>query len=451
MDIFSVPVGDKILVYAPLHGAAALVNPAAARLLGEGLYAGAEVPAVLQDLLDLLRQPVAPPPLRDGPLNDPFFLGLIPTRGCNMACRYCDFAAPKADSPVMSLDTARRAVDAYLDLLETDRAEVHFFGGEPFYAPEVVHFVVEYTSGRAAERGLLVRFEATTNGLYSRSRAEWIAEHFDTVVLSLDGPAGIQNEHRPVRGGKDSFDIVARSAAVFSGGPVELVIRAAVTDQTARSLPEIAQWVSQTFRPSTVCFESLTPSPLAKAAGMRPPDPWEFAENFVRAAGILKEYGIRAVLSTADLDKTGVSFCPVGKDALIVTPGGTVNACYLLEDDWADSGIEMQIGQLNGGHFQIDMDALANVRGLTVDDRQLCQDCLCRYHCAGGCHIHHDTSGAPGAYDDLCVQTRLITIANLLHKIGQPDLAASWMSNRVWQAAAVLQPVDRWHTNGARL
>lgn len=450
MDIFSVPIDDKTLIYAPLHGVVALVNSAAARRLGEALRTGAGVPAVLQELHDRLRLPVTPPPLREGRLTDPFFLGLIPTRGCNMACRYCDFAAPKTSSPVMTLDTARRAVDAYLDLLETDHAEVHFFGGEPFYAPEVVHFVVEYARGRAAERGLMVRFEVTTNGLFSRSRAEWIAENFDTVVLSLDGPADIQNKHRPARGGKDSADVVMRSAAVFSEGPVELIIRAAITDQTARRMPEIAQWVSQAFRPGTVCFESLMVSPLAEQAGMRPPDPWEFADNFICAANILKEYGIRTVFSTADLDKTCVSFCPVGQDAMIVAPDGAVNACYLLDEDWAASGIDMRIGQLDHARFQIDMDALSKVRSLTVDNRPLCRDCLCRYHCAGGCHVNHDTSGAPGAYDEVCIQTRLVTIATLLHKIGQHDMAALWMKNRAWQEAAVLQPADRWHTNGAR-
>ena len=34
-----------------------------------------------------------------------------------MACRYCDFAAPKSASPAMSLDVARAAIDGYLRLL----------------------------------------------------------------------------------------------------------------------------------------------------------------------------------------------------------------------------------------------------------------------------------------------------------------------------------------------
>ena len=47
----------------------------------------------------------------------------------------------------MSLRLARQAVDAYLRILAENgsrHAEVHFFGGEPFFAEEVVHFVVNY-------------------------------------------------------------------------------------------------------------------------------------------------------------------------------------------------------------------------------------------------------------------------------------------------------------------
>ncbi len=72
-----------------------------------------------------------------------------------MACRYCDFAAP-IGRPRDGPETARDAIDAYLELLGSRgrRAELHFFGGEPFDAEEVVHFAVEYAKLRAAELGM---------------------------------------------------------------------------------------------------------------------------------------------------------------------------------------------------------------------------------------------------------------------------------------------------------
>ncbi|NLX09599.1 MAG: radical SAM protein [Chloroflexi bacterium] len=446
-DIFAIPIDDKYLLYAPLHHLTALVNRPALAQLEASLQADAPAHPALQPLVDRLRAPGEPVPMaRTGPLTDPLFLGIIPTRGCNMACRYCDFAAPKQSSPVMSLDLARDAVDAYFDLLAAagqTRGEVHFFGGEPFCAETAVHFVVEYAAHRAAEHGIAMRFEATSNGLYPAARGQWIADHFDTLVLSLDGPAEIQNAHRPTPNGHDSFEIVARSAAIFSDAPIELVIRACITQETVGRMPEIAAWITHEFLPGSVCFETLTLSPLAEQHEMLPPDPWEFALNFDRAAQILGAHGIETVHSTASTRDCRATFCPVGRDALIVSPDGWVDACYLLHEDWERSGLNLRIGRLDSGRFAIHTDALQDVRALTVHARPLCADCFCRYHCAGGCHVNHDTRGRPGEYDALCVQTRLITLAGLLREIGQGELAAAWLEDRAACAVSAGQPSDR--------
>jgi uncharacterized protein len=348
---------------------------------------------------------------------------------------------PKQKEPVMELRLARQAVDAYLQILVENirqHAEVHFFGGEPFFAEEVVHFVVDYANVRAEQLGMRVRFEVTTNGLYSARKAEWIADHFDTVVLSLDGPQDIQERHRPALNGRRTSAIVERSARIFSQGTAELIIRSCVTSDTVQRMPEIAAWVGREFRPGAVSFERLTESPLSRAAGMRPPDPWEFARNFEAAAQILEPYGIQTVLSSANLNSLQCSFCPVGKDALIVSPDGWVDACYLLPQEWGRNGLNMRLGQMVDGRLAIDQSALQNVRQLTVHEKALCSSCLCRYHCAGGCHVNHDTSG--GQYDELCLQTRLITITGLLKRLGQADLADEWLNDRsaleisAWQA-----------------
>ncbi len=405
------------------------------------------VPTVLQDLVDRLRWPALPDPCaRSGPLDNPIFLGLIPTRGCNLDCRYCDFVAPKKSSPVMDLDIARSAVDAYLRMLQVanrDRADIHFFGGEPFYAETVVHFVVEYATCRAAELGLTVHFEAITNGLFNSARCHWIAERFDTVVLSLDGPSDIQECHRPAFNGHPTFPVIERNARIFSDSTVELILRACVTRNTVARLAEIARWFGQTFRPSLVCFESLTSSPLSMANGLRPPDPWEFARNFEAAAQVLDEYGIETVLSTADISARRATFCPVGQDALIVSPDGAVNACYLLPEEWRQHGLDLQLGIISDDRFELDPIAVLRARRLTVQTKTLCADCLCRYHCAGGCHVNHCTSVPAGQYDDLCIQTRLVTITRLLKQLSQDALAQEWLANRPALEAAAWQRNDR--------
>jgi uncharacterized protein len=352
----------------------------------------------------------------------------------------------------MDLHLARQAVNAYLELLlqaGKKRAEVHFFGGEPFYAPKVVQFVVNFARLRGAELGITVLFEVTTNGFYNPALSYWIAEHINTIVLSLDGPADIQNQNRPPRYGKNTFDEVARSARIFSEGSCELVLRACVTQETVAHMPEIARWMAQEFLPSTICFEPLTVSPLSQSNGLKPPDPWQYARYFEISRCLLEEYGIETVFSQVNIRQTQVSSCPVGHDALIVSPEGGINACYLINERCDNRSMDMRIGHVVPSKtnpyqvLEIDQLALKRIREMTVYSKPLCEDCLCRYHCAGGCHVNHDTSAAPGNYDDMCIQTRLVTITELLKKMGHGELARLWLSDNQAYDIAAHQETDR--------
>ncbi len=447
-DIFAVRVRDKYLLYSPLHCLIALVNQFALQEVCAGLQSAASISDVMRPIVEQLASEGQSIPANCcGPLNQPLFLGIIPTRGCNLACRYCDFVVASEHTPVMSLGLARQAVDNYMQLLRESghsRAAVHFFGGEPFFARDVVHFTVEYASLRAAEAGLRIHFEAITNGVFKQADCEWIADHFDTIVLSLDGPADVQDFHRPALNGRSTFPMIFRNAKIFSQSTTELIIRVCVTDQTVDRMAEIAEWIGTEFRPSAVCFETLTPTPRSEAAGLMSPSPWKFGLNFVKSAQLLETKGIKTMLSTSSPQMINqASFCPVGKDALIVSPDGAVDACYLLRQDWQRNGLDLNFGQVTPNGFVIDPQALERVRGLSVHTKPLCANCLCRYDCAGGCHVNHDTSAAAGEYDNLCVQTRIVTIANLLKQIKQTSLVDEWLADEMAVNASIMQTSDR--------
>jgi uncharacterized protein len=345
----------------------------------------------------------------------------------------------------MSLELARDAVNWYMDavaLAGVEHAEVHFFGGEPFCAEEVLDLVVHLARHKAAEMGCTLSFEVATNGVFDEARARWAADNLDTIVLSLDGPPDIQDCHRPRRGGGPSFDAVSRTARVLSEGASDLCIRACVTHQTVGRVPELAAWFCEQFRPESVCFEPLQPSPESEAAGLQPPDPWDFASNFVRAAWVLESNGVKPVYAAADIRVKRVTFCPVGRDVAIVSPDGTISACYLLQRDWEAKGLDLRLGRMEGGGAQLDLDAVASVRGLNVHNKPVCTCCFCKYHCAGGCHVNHGPRGPQGGYDRLCIQTRIIALRNVLVAMGQDDLVREWIGHREAAEAAVAQPSD---------
>ena len=86
---FLVPIGRHWLFYAPLQATAALVNEAAAQALRDGRLDA--LPVSNRPALEMiLANPQGDVSPREGALA-PTMLGIVPTRGCNMACSYCNF------------------------------------------------------------------------------------------------------------------------------------------------------------------------------------------------------------------------------------------------------------------------------------------------------------------------------------------------------------------------
>jgi len=238
-EVFAVPIGKVYLLYAPLHHLSAIINQSALFEIKYCIQSGNSAVNELKSVISAITlPPERTPQPRTGEIDNPYFLGLLPTRGCNMACKYCDFLS--GETQVMSFDIARRSVDGYLDILRrNDRQSgaIHFFGGEPFHAPQMVQFTIEYARIQVAKLGIALHFEATTNGNYDDTLARWIANNLDTVVLSLDGMADTQNTHRPLKGGSPSFERVSNSASIFSDSNCDLIIRSCVSNLNVDRLP----------------------------------------------------------------------------------------------------------------------------------------------------------------------------------------------------------------------
>ena len=430
--VFAVPVFDKWLVYAPLNRVAALVNRAALTEFPEELRAALE------------EAPGAEPRPRDGPVS-PQFLGLVPTRACNLSCVYCGFGATSCAGQ-MDLRLAAAGVDWMAEHAARSgrrTLDVHFFGGEPFAAPDVVDVAVHRTRAAAAGRGLLPRLEVATNGVYSEERARFVGDYFDAVVLSFDGFRSVHDRHRPAAGDRGSFDQVASTARVLAASPAEVCFRICVAEDNVEQLAETVDWFCEEFRPYSIDFETLQPTPESEQAGLRPPDPYRFAAHFLSARRVACEHGVEPVYAAAVTEEPRLTFCPVGNDTLILNPDGRVSACYLLERDWQARGLDLNLGRLaEDGDMELPGEDVERARQL-VADKPRCRDCFCRWSCAGGCHVNHSFPGCSRAYDDFCIQTRLITACSLLDGLGFASLGDDLVADRAEMQRLALRPSDR--------
>jgi uncharacterized protein len=426
---FAIPVLRKWLLSAPFSNSVALVNESARR--------SAEADDHPRDFH--LRAP------RE---MDPLFLGIIPTRDCNMACAYCGFRTSRTSTKCMDYRMAARAVRWLVESCRERNKKalnIHFFGGEPLTAFDVVEVVVHLARRLAGDNGQIPHFEVCTNGFLTDDRIRFLGDYFNTVVLSLDGPAELQNRNRPPKGPGRSFDIVAHTARVLSDMPAQLCLRVCVTRDSVSAMADITHWFSREFRPSVISWEVLKPTSESEKAGLFPPDPYDFAKAFILSRRMLESRGIHAVYAADLMPEPRITFCPMGQDALIVTPEGRVNACYLPEEEWLARGLDLTFGRLrlDGG---LQQNARARQRIFRhVRNKPFCDDCFCRWSCAGGCHVHHSMPKRNIKDSDFCIQTRIITACSLLQKMDEESLVDALLADRAALEKLALQSTYLLH------
>ena len=452
--LYALPANNRWLLAAPLHGTNALINESALALLREHVdepTPSLTPPRGLQDLLgELQRIPALPQPPA-GPIA-PRFLGIVPTRGCNMRCGYCGFGAMAADSETMDLETVRAGIDWMAERmvrLDQQVMEIHFFGGEPLVAHQIVEAAVHYGRSVAAAHGLVPHFELSTNGVFSAAHARWIGDYVDAVVLSLDGFSRSHNRQRPLNNGHDSHVQVIHSAELLATSQTDLCLRCCVTEENVDELEQIATWFCERFSPGTINFEPLAVNGESQASGIMPPDPYAFARHCHKALRAVERRGIRAVYSAVAADTPRLSPCPVGQDAVILTPSGRANACYMIEGDWQARNLEMNLGQVEGGQLVIELDSLSRMRQ-GILNKPRCERCFCRWGCAGGCHVTQSFPGCSVEYNAYCVQTRILTACQSLDHMGLPGETDALLADREAMQALALWPDDRINAGKSR-
>lgn len=151
-------------------------------------------------------------PLQKPPSYTPVrTLMLYTTEDCNLRCTYC-FVDKKPKR--MSMETARKAVDFFLDRnISGGEYEINisFFGGEPFTELDVMEEVIRYAREPHPNTYKRVTFAATTNGTVANERVERIVRETQMhLLVSVDGGHG-PSAYRPFVSGRSSYEALARN------------------------------------------------------------------------------------------------------------------------------------------------------------------------------------------------------------------------------------------------
>lgn len=391
-DIFLLrsEVSDYILYAPTLNTLLKIAKELAVQISERGIQACNEnkgLNEVYEILKDKLPNAITPfDSMKSKPTILPLSLGL--TRDCTLACLYCH--ADAGNKGEMSDEIMEYALEYAFNKAKSECKNgltISFnAGGEPTF--NWSKFTRCIGKIRVLERhyDLPVFLSMTTNGYYGEEKRKFIAKEFDSILVSLDGTPDIQNFQRPTIHTGDSYDMVHDSILYFKNKVHSFAIRSTVSDKTVRRLPEIINYYYKEFGNGfDVIFESLCK--LGRAEDnteiIKEPDQKDFVKYFIEAKKVGKSLGLK--VNTSHIFRIGMlvtNFCgAMAYPSLTVTVNGTLTACGRDIE-----GETFNFGQLlpNTRETLINEEKIKNIYEISKIQKK-CEDCFCKYHCAGGC------------------------------------------------------------------
>jgi uncharacterized protein len=141
------------------------------------------------------------------------------TNDCNQRCKYCITSGkystiPPRNRKKMTFKIAKQAIDFFLKedgLRDSNKKAITFYGGEPLLEFVLMKQVVRYVKSRKC--GNDYTFSFTTNGtlLKGQEVLRFLVENDVHLLISLDGPAVINDRYRVFRNGRGTFNAVLRN------------------------------------------------------------------------------------------------------------------------------------------------------------------------------------------------------------------------------------------------
>lgn len=394
-DVYLVPSREGTsLLYAPtLRRLIRISLSLADRLLRLGLTKASEDRAVTE-VQSMLRQGLtrALRPFEHRTAKSRYFhLALGLTRSCSLACLYCHAEAGPADTMSQSLmEDALQNAFACASLDGLQGVNISFaVGGEPTTRWSLFKRCVQEARRLQELHGLPSYLSITTNGFYGQEKRKFITENFDSILLSLDGPEFVQDKHRPTSSGRGSFAEVLGSGKYFASTAKSLAFRATVSNFSVNLLTHVVEFFAESFgRGVHLVLEPLVPIGRAEASKevLGPPSQEAFVQNYILAREHGKKLGIEVRTSAAQVGRLVTSFCgAMSIPSFTVTTQGIVTTC---ERDVAGKLYGYGSYLPESGKFAVDEQAVqrnAQRPGLL----EKCDDCFCKWHCAGDCPDIH--------------------------------------------------------------
>jgi uncharacterized protein len=318
---------------------------------------------------------------------------LLLTTDCNLRCGYCYANAGKEKS-YLDIVTAEKAIKLVTDNAIRQRKNARVVlhaGGEPTRNWRVIVKSVKLARKIMSSHGLKASFSITTNGVLPESRAIWLAKNIEYVLISLDGPADIQNAQRPRADNGPSFQSVISTIETLQSFGKKIHIRTTLVAENIHRFEEIASFILSDLKADTLHVEpvSTTAGRCESNPHIQPPSQESFLAEFVRLSND-KRFSGKLINSHVSILRE--RFCGAAGKNFGITPKGDVSSCLevISRDDPRANSFLYGHYDHGIGKFAINQESLSLLDKRCGSNVEGCgNSCFAEFGCAGDCLAKH--------------------------------------------------------------
>lgn len=312
------------------------------------------------------------------------------TLKCNLACDYCYI---QKKNSLMSLSTARKAVDFIFENAErNDKIDINFFGGEPLLEFDLIKKITDMIHAQSNFGRDRVAISVVTNGtIFSKDIADFLIKKNIALCISCDGPKIVQDKFRHFPDGKGSSAIVEtnirQALSVFPLTPINAVY----SPDNLQHLPQVVDYLSFLGARNIYLSPNISAKWAKKDAEMLPKVYDAIGKRYI-------SYYINKIPRYISLIDGKISVilrggykplerCRMGKGEFAFAPSGNVYPCERLIG--SDEGLEHYLGNVNNG--DILSKTCQEISNAAVNKE--CLDCGIKDYCMNwcGCTNYHST------------------------------------------------------------
>jgi len=323
----------------------------------------------------------------------PLCLTLYLNNTCNLKCNYCFSKPYRSQRSRLSLDVIRSAAEIVaLNCRAQQRSMTVVFhgGGEPTLDYDLLVQSLDMIEKIASDYKLGLFKYIATNGIMARSRAVNLAQRFDLVGLSCDGPEDIQERQRPLQrpNGHTSTWWVEQTAQAVHASRKPLHVRVTITPDTLDRQSEIAEYICRVLKPQEIHVEPVYAGEASERGSQFKREQAEaYVNAFLQARQTAHAYGIPWISSGSRPREIHSTYCHIWRNVLNLTPEGVATACFKLSEAGATYGRGVAIGGWNeeDGCFELASQEIQSLSQALNKEPEYCINCFNRYHCARQC------------------------------------------------------------------